>query len=79
MWIISQNEKICVNALALTVETSDTTTVLSAYAGDGTVESAFTVGVFSEEQQAMNEIRRFQQYLSMSKTAPFQIQQDQDA
>ncbi|WP_411342755.1 hypothetical protein ACE3MZ_13900 [Paenibacillus sp. WLX1005] len=79
MWIISQNQKICVQAIALTAETSDNATVLSAYAGDGTVESAFTVGIFGKEQQAMNEIQRFQQHLSTSNTAPFQIQKDHHA
>ncbi|WP_046216491.1 hypothetical protein [Paenibacillus wulumuqiensis] len=76
MWIISQNGKVCVQAIALTADTSDMGTVLSAYAGDGTVESAFTVGVFREEQQAMEELLRFRQYLGLIIMEPFHIQPD---
>ncbi|WP_411347221.1 hypothetical protein [Paenibacillus sp. WLX2291] len=56
MWIISQNQKIFIQAIALTVETSDNTIVISAYAGDVTIESAFTVGIFDNEQQALFRI-----------------------
>lgn len=80
MWIISQDEQTIVKSVALTLlETSNEGTVLSAYVGDGSVESAFTVGTFQQKERAVKELSRFRQYLSTINMEPFYIQPDLEA
>lgn len=76
MWIISQDEQTIVKSVALTLETSTEGTVLSAYVGDGSVESAFMVGTFQQKDRAAKELSRFRQYLSTINMEPFYIQPD---
>ena len=79
MWIISQDEQTIVKSVALTLETSNEGTVLSAYVGDGSVDSAFTVGTFQQKERAVEELSRFRQYLSTINMEPFYIQPDLEA
>ncbi|WCT54179.1 hypothetical protein PQ456_13300 [Paenibacillus kyungheensis] len=79
MWIISQDEQTIVKSVALTLETSTEGAVLSAYVGDGSVESAFAVGTFQHKERAAQELSRFRQYLSTINMEPFYIQPDLEA
>jgi len=63
----------CINAIVFIAETSDTGTVLFAYTGNGTVESAFTVGIFQKEQGAMEKLLRFRQCPSLIVIEHFHI------
>ena len=75
MWIRSQDRTTFIDANVLTLElqTDDQKYVISAYAGDGSVESAFTVGEYDQEHQAQDVLQRFAIHLQTGMTGAFQV------
>lgn len=75
MWVRSQDGKTILHTtvLMLEMETLDHEYVISAYAGDGSVESAFTMGTFTKEKTAQDVMQRFCQHIESCDRTVFQI------